>query len=194
MIIGLAGKTNCGKTTLFNALTHGSAQVGNYPFTTINPNLGVAFVAIPCVEKELNVKCTPKNGKCEQGIRFIPVNVIDVAGLVPDAHLGKGLGNQFLNDLAQADALICVVDASGGTDDEGKPCAPGLHDPFKDVQILEQELDYWIAGIIERNAQKARGKKLSDLAQLLSGIRVNESILKNTIASIGFSEDFSSYG
>ncbi|MBI5229524.1 redox-regulated ATPase YchF [Candidatus Micrarchaeota archaeon] len=190
MLVGLVGKTNVGKSTFFNACTHAQAAVGAYPFTTIDPNKGIAFAEAACPCKELNVKCVPRNSRCENGVRKIPINIVDVAGLVPDAHEGKGMGIQFLNDLSQADALLCIVDASGSTDDEGKACPSGSHDPCRDVEILFTELDYWIADILKRNIAKAKGKTLSDLTQYLSGIRVSESVLKEAMEECELREDF----
>lgn len=190
LLIGIVGKSNIGKTTLFNAMTQAGGQIGPYPFTTIDPNKGIAFVSSPCPHTELGVQCKPRNSKCENGVRKIPVNVVDVAGLVPDAHKGRGLGIQFLSDISAADALICVVDAAGATDDEGKPAPIGSHDPARDVEILVEELEHWIAEVIKRNAVKAKGKSLNELAQYLSGIKVGENTLKNAIAATGVSEDF----
>ncbi|MHA1385949.1 MAG: GTPase, partial [Candidatus Helarchaeota archaeon] len=113
MLIGIVGKPNCGKTTFLNAACLTTAKVADYPFTTIEPNLGTAYVRTPCVCKELNVKDNPKNSICLNGTRLIPIELLDVAGLVPGAWEGKGLGNKFLDDLRRADALIHVVDASG---------------------------------------------------------------------------------
>ena len=123
MLIGIIGKSNVGKSTFFNAVTDLSVQTANYPFTTIEPNVGVAYVRIECICKEFEVQDNPVHSVCIDGIRFIPVKVIDIAGLVPGAHLGKGIGNKFLDDSRQADALIHVVDASGSTDSEGRPVA-----------------------------------------------------------------------
>ncbi|NYZ78246.1 50S ribosome-binding GTPase, partial [Candidatus Micrarchaeota archaeon] len=191
MLIGIVGKPSTGKTSLWNALTHGHAAVASYPFTTIDPNKGVAFVRIKCACTELGVKCEPRVGKCTNGEREVPINVIDVAGLVEGAHEGRGRGNQFLNDLNQADALACVADAAGATDAGGNLAALGSHDSAQDVSMIENELDYWIFDVLKRNAAKAKGKKLGDFVQLLSGIRVTEEILKLALSKSEVGEDFS---
>jgi hypothetical protein len=151
VLIGVCGKTNTGKTTFFSAATMVDAEISNRVFTTIEPNKGVAYVTSPCVCRELGVKCQPQNSKCVDGTRLIPVRLTDVAGLVPGAHRGKGLGNQFLSDIMEASALINVIDASGGTDEEGRPVQPGTHEPMEDVMFLEKEIDYWILGILQKN-------------------------------------------
>ena len=173
---------------MFNALTEGNAEMANYPFTTINPNKGVAFVAKPCPHLDLGKPCSPRNSKCVDGVRYVPVNVIDVAGLVPGAHEGKGKGNQFLSDLNQADALVCVADASGGTDDNGNPVEIGSHDPVNDVKFFEEEIDYWLAGVLHRNAIKCRGKA-DQFKQFLSGLRVTEEQYRH--AAEGLDVDYS---
>lgn len=118
MLIGWVGKPSSGKSTLFKATTLAEVEIANYPFTTIKPNNGIGFVKVPCAEKFFNTKCNPREGYCLDGNRFVPVNLVDVAGLVPGAHEGKGMGNQFLNDLSQADALVHVVDISGSTNEK----------------------------------------------------------------------------
>ena len=130
--LALAGKPNCGKTTFFRAATMAHAEIANYPFTTIDANFGVAYFRAECPCRNLSLPCK----KCVDGARFIPVNMIDVAGLVPDAHKGRGLGNQFLDNLRQADAIIHIVDASGATDSEGNPVETGSHNPLDDVAFL----------------------------------------------------------
>ncbi len=184
-IIGLVGKPNVGKSTMFNALTEKPAEIGNYPFTTIQPNKGIGYVTSECPCKELGVKCNPRNSKCIDGIRYIPVEVIDVAGLVPGAHEGRGMGNKFLDDLRQADAFILVVDASGKTDAEGNPTED--YDPVEDVKFLINEIDMWIYGILTKNwdklARKAQQEKniVKVLKEQLSGLNISEEDIKIAI-------------
>ena len=120
MIIGVVGKANVGKSTFFKAATLAEVEIGNYPFVTIKANSGVGYVKVKCVDQEFGVQCDPRKGYCKNGIRFVPVELIDVAGLVPGAHEGKGMGNQFLDDIRQADVLIHVIDGSGGTNEKGE--------------------------------------------------------------------------
>ncbi|AGB02324.1 redox-regulated ATPase YchF [Methanoregula formicica] len=147
LTLALAGKPNCGKSTFFKAATMAHAEIANYPFTTINPNFGVAYVRTKCACTELKVKCS----HCVDGNRFVAVNLIDVAGLVPDAHKGKGLGNQFLDHLRQANAILHIIDASGGTDSEGNPVGVGNHDPADDVKFLGFEMTMWVYGILDKH-------------------------------------------
>ncbi len=154
MLIGIVGKPNSGKSTFFNALTLADAQVANYPFTTIEANRGVAYVKTRCVCSELKLRCNPRQGFCIEGYRFIPVEVIDVAGLVPKAHEGRGLGNKFLDDLRRANVLIHVVDASGSTDSEGNFVGLFKHDVIEDVRFLEEEIEMWFYKIFERHWDK----------------------------------------
>ena len=186
--IGIVGKPNVGKSTFFNAATNSHAQVAGYPFTTISSNHGVMHVRSPCPCKEFDLKCTPRNSICQDGMRFVPLDVIDVAGLVPGAHEGKGLGNQFLDDLRQADILIHVVDASGSTDDEGKPVPTGTHDPMKDIKFLEEEIEYWMLGIIKkdwnRSARRAgsEGVKIEELlSHHLTGLGIKTAHIKQAL-------------
>ncbi|MFX0000890.1 MAG: YchF-related putative GTPase [Candidatus Hodarchaeota archaeon] len=150
LTIGIIGKPSSGKTTFLNAacLTH--AKVSEIPFTTIDPNKGVAYVKSECVCKELNVTDNPQNSICIDGTRFIPINLIDVAGLVPDAHKGKGLGNKFLNDLIKADVLLHIVDITGSLDKSGQLVSMGENDPYEDIMFLEDEINLWFKEILER--------------------------------------------
>ncbi len=150
-MVGIVGKPNVGKSTFFSAATLATVEIASYPFTTIKPNKGIGYFRTNCVCREFNVKDNPINSVCIDGVRLIPVELIDCAGLVPDAWRGRGLGNQFLDEIRKADALIHVVDASGSTDIEGRPIKPGAHDPLEDVKFLERELTMWLAQIIKRD-------------------------------------------
>ncbi|MDO5851346.1 MAG: redox-regulated ATPase YchF [Methanobacteriaceae archaeon] len=177
--IAVTGKPNVGKSSFFNSATLSEVEVANYPFTTIDANKAIGFVTATCPCKELDVTCNPRNSECWDGLRKIPIELIDVAGLVPGAHEGKGLGNKFLDDLRQARALIHVIDASGGTDEEGRPCSLGEHDPLDDVDFLHTEVSMWVYSILERNWQRLIRKIMSEhlsfanvIADQLSGTGV----------------------
>jgi ribosome-binding ATPase YchF (GTP1/OBG family) len=196
MLIGIVGKPSCGKSTFLNALTMVNAKVGDYPFTTIEPNRGTAYVRSPCVCKEQDVKDNPKNSLCENGIRYLPVQFLDVAGLVPGASEGRGLGNKFLDDLRQADVLIHVVDASGSLDAEGNTVDKGSWDPLEDIAFLEEEIDAWIYDIIQRDyvtmKKKAQAEKLKFSALLhekLTGLAVKKHHIESSIREIGMVDD-----
>jgi ribosome-binding ATPase YchF (GTP1/OBG family) len=171
-----------GKSTFFSAATLAHVAIANYPFTTIKPNVGVGYVRTPCVCREFDVTDSPGNSTCVNGIRLIPVELVDCAGLVPGAWQGRGLGNQFLDEIRQADALIQIVDASGSTDIEGKQIDPGTHDPREDINFLEHELDMWLLQIVKKQwdqaARRVEGAK-DDLSLLLeeklSGLGITRS-------------------
>ncbi|MGA3020573.1 MAG: YchF-related putative GTPase [Candidatus Micrarchaeales archaeon] len=173
MLIGIIGAPNKGKTTIFSALTMVEAAIASYPFTTINPNFGIAYITKKCVDRELGVRCNPRNSLCTDGIRQIPVNITDVAGLVPDAHLGKGMGNQFLNDLISASAFVQVVDLSGRTDIHGNPCT-GCK-PEEEVIAIKKEIALWLSGIIQRHMKSINKRNDGDMAlkEILTGFNVS---------------------
>jgi len=170
MQIGICGKPNSGKSTFFSAATSIDALIASYPFTTIEPNKGAGFVRAKCPHTEHGKSCTPKVGSCINGTRLIPISLIDVAGLVPGAHEGRGLGNKFLDDLREADAFIQIVDASGHTDLEGNPATNA--DPAEEVKFLYDELCWWLESILERNWAKVKGHGADELALVLTGLKV----------------------
>ena len=177
--IALAGKPNAGKSTFYTAATMADVEVGNYPFTTIDANRGVSHVRTrcPCLDREK--RCG--NDNCHDGKRYVPIELLDVAGLVPGAHEGRGLGNQFLDELTNADAILHVVDASGGTDEEGEPIEVGTHDPVEDLDFIENEMDRWLASIVGRNWESIERQSRSPdfdiddaLTEMLTGVGATE--------------------
>jgi ribosome-binding ATPase len=191
MEVGVVGKPNVGKSTFFNALTLLDAPMAPYPFTTTVPNRGVAAIRAPCPHVEKQTPCTPGNAKCVNGIRWIPVNLVDVPGLVPGAHAGKGLGHQFLDDLRAADGFLQVVDLSGATDAEGQPAPAGSQDPSAEVTWLEEELIAWVAEILSRDflrharSTELDGKKVEEfLAQRLTGLSISPFAISAALRTV----------
>lgn len=189
MQVGLVGAPNSGKSTFLKAASLADVEIGNYPFTTIEANRGIGYVTAPCPCKERDVSCDPQNSECKDGVRLIPVKMLDVAGLVPDAHEGKGLGNQFLDDLREADALIHVLDISGRTNAKGEKTEN--YDPYKNIKFLEEELNKWFIDIFEREWQKFASEieieKQEFEEQLLSrfsGLKINKEDIKEVLRSL----------
>jgi ribosome-binding ATPase YchF (GTP1/OBG family) len=188
MLIGICGLANQGKSTLFKALTLMDVLIANYPFATIKPNHGVGFVKTDCADSFFDTQCNPREGFCIDHQRFVPVDVLDVAGLVPGAHEGKGLGNQFLDDLRQADAIIHVIDIAGSTNEKGEPVELGSYDPILKVKFLEEEIDYWYLSIINKGwdrfakqLQQEHADVSKALGKQLSGLKVTEEMVEDVI-------------
>ena len=185
MLIGVVGKPNVGKSTFFRAATLAEALIGNYPFATIEANHGTAFVKINDAAKDFERESTPREGYVHGKYRFVPVELIDVAGLVPGASEGKGMGNKFLDDLSSADALIHVIDISGSTNERGESVEKGSYNPINDIKFLEDELNTWIFQLMDRGwAKFARQAQLSGtpsdraIAEHFSGIKINLGMVK----------------
>jgi ribosome-binding ATPase YchF (GTP1/OBG family) len=192
--LALAGKPNAGKSTFYTAATMAEVDVANYPFTTIDANRGVshARTRCPCLDRE--TRCGNEN--CHAGKRYVPIELLDVAGLVPGAHEGRGLGNQFLDELTNADAILNVVDASGGTNEEGEPVEIGTHDPVDDIDFIEEEMDMWLAGIIDRNWEKIERQSRSPgfdiddaLTELLTGFGATEYDVTASLRAVEYPEN-----
>ncbi|KAB1194179.1 redox-regulated ATPase YchF [Haloferax sp. MBLA0076] len=188
--LALAGKPNAGKSTFYTASTLAEVDVANYPFTTIDANRGVTHARTRCPCLDRDERC----GNCEDGIRYVPVELVDVAGLVPGAHEGRGLGNQFLDELTNADVIVNVVDASGGTNAEGEPVEVGTFDPVEEVDFIEEELEQWLAGIVHRNWESVVRKSRSPdfdlddaLTDLLTGVGATEHDIAIVLRELDYS-------
>lgn len=193
MLIGLVGKPSVGKSTFFKAATLAEVEIASYPFTTIKAQHGVGYVKVDCIDKEFNTQCNPSHGFCLNHNRFVPIDLKDVAGLVPGASEGKGLGNQFLDDLRDANVFIYVVDASGETDEGGKPTKG--YNPSKDIEFLEDELDKWYYNILmkvwktfARKVEMEKSKFSEAVAKQFSGLKVNVEDVKQTLLNANLSD------
>lgn len=191
-LVGLVGKANVGKSTFFAAATMKPVEIAAFPFTTIKANRGVAYLRAPCVCREFGVEDNPVNSACVDGVRLIPVDLIDCPGLIRGAHKGKGLGNRFLDEVRRADALIVVCDAAGATDENGQPVPPGSHDPVDDVRMFESEFDLWLLSLvrkdwdrISRTAQAAREEIGRHLEEKLTGLGMNRGHIAAAVERTG---------
>ena len=192
--IGLIGKTNTGKTTFFNSSTLSSDEISTYPFTTKKSSTSVGYAITLCVHPEFNVIDNPNNSRCEDGWRYIPIELIDLPGLIKDAWKGKGLGNQFLSIASQSDALLHVVDASGSIDATGKITETGSGDPVSDFADIEEELNMWYQKILEGNRDrlqkiiKSGDDHVGALTELYQGVGVKRNHVKEALKTSGLEE------
>ena len=191
MLIGVVGKPSVGKSTFFKAATLAEAEIANYPFTTIKPNHAIGYVRVEDPAKQFGKTSNPREGYVHGDTRFVPVELLDVAGLVPGAHKGLGRGNQFLDDLNQADALIHVIDVSGSVNEKGEQCQPGEYDPANDIKFLEEELDHWFLRLLTkgweqlaRQSQQTKKETHKALAEHMTGLRVNEDLALKVIEDL----------
>lgn len=193
MLIGLVGKPSVGKSTFFKAATLAEVEIASYPFTTIKPNHGIGYVKVDCIDKEFNAQCNPNHGFCINHKRFVPIDLMDVAGLVKGASEGKGLGNQFLDDLREADVFVHIVDVSGTTDAEGKQTEN--YNPLNDIELLEDELNKWFCNILmkvwktfARTTEMSKAKFSEAVAKQFSGLKVNEENVKDVLLRMNLPE------
>jgi hypothetical protein len=195
MLIGLVGKPSVGKSTFFKAATLAEVEIASYPFTTIKPNHGVGYVKVECIDKEFNAQCNPNHGFCINHQRFVPIDLMDVAGIVKGASEGKGLGNQFLDDLRGADVFIHIVDVSGTTDSEGKQVLDASYNPLNDIELLEDELNKWFCNILmkvwktfARTTEMSKSKFSEAVAKQFSGLKVKEENVKDVLLKMNLPE------
>ncbi len=192
ILIGIIGKPNVGKSTFFSALTENPVEIADYPFTTIDSNRGVTYIRTRCPEKDIGRKCSPNFGRCSNGTRLVPVELIDVAGLVPGAHEGKGLGNKFLDDLRRADGFIQIVDSTGSLDQNGNNVGRGRVDPLSDAEFVHREIVLWLADIISdgliRNLRKleSEGGKIEGIIyEKVSGLGIDPKDVALAVKNAG---------
>ena len=191
IVLALAGKPNAGKSTFFKAATLADIEIADYPFTTIEPNRGVAYVRSECPCQDRDTRCG--NSHCQEGKRYIPIELIDVAGLVPNAHMGRGLGNKFLDDLMNSDAIINIIDFSGGTNEEGEKIENLEYDPLNEVVFIREEIDLWLAGVIRRNwgsvERFSRGPNFNmekSISSVLSGLGIKSRDILSCLRKIEY--------
>ena len=196
MLIALTGKPSVGKSTFFKAATLAEVEIAPHPFTTIKATEGIAFVKIKCVDEDFNLQCKPKFGYCINNYRFIPIRLMDVPGLIEGSHKGLGLGNQFLNDLSQADALIEIIDISGSTNAKGEAVEPGSYDPRNDILMLENEIDMWLLNLLKkdwsrfiRQVKQENKNFVKEIAEKFSGLKITEGLVKEALKELKLNED-----
>ncbi len=168
MKLGVVGLPNVGKSTLFNAITKAGAQAANYPFCTIDPNVGV--VAVPDKRLDALAKMYDPEKYTPTAIEFV-----DIAGLVKDAHRGEGLGNKFLSHIREVDAIVHVVRCF---EDENIVHVDGSVDPLRDMETINLELIFADMETVEKRLDKARKNSKSGDKRFAAEIDLLERIQK----------------
>ncbi len=181
--VGIVGLPNVGKSTLFNALTGGGVPAENYPFCTVEPNLGIVEVPDPRLHRVRELTGSP-------GTVPALLQIVDIAGLVRGASEGEGLGNRFLGQVREMDALLHVVRCF---EDPNVTHVMGRADPLRDLSVVETELALADMETLERRAEKVEKKarsgekeakrELELLGSLLNRVSTGESLLGSNIPS-----------
>ncbi|KAK7198423.1 Serine hydrolase/GTPase-like protein [Novymonas esmeraldas] len=208
LTIGLIGKPSAGKSTFFNAVTNptdesDAARVAAFPFTTIEPNIGAGLAPLYCPCATLGDgaghayrlaadACDATYGHVralgDSRFRLHPVKVKDVAGLVQGAYQGKGKGNQFLNDLCDADVLVHVVDGAAATEADGTACAPGHGSALEDISWVRAEVHSWIYDNL-RAKWTSLVRQPAKLRIMFSGYRSTPTFVDRVLRRVGIANE-----
>ena len=169
MKLGIVGLPNVGKSTLFNSLTKAGAESANYPFCTIDPNVGI----VPVPDERLDVL-----GKMYDSERIVPavIEFVDIAGLVKGASKGEGLGNQFLANIREVDAIVHVVRCF---EDSNIIHVDGSVNPLRDIETINLELIFSDLEVLERRASRVTRGARNDKA-----LAKEEDLLKRLMAHL----------
>ena len=152
---GIVGLPNVGKSTIFNAITSAGAESANYPFCTIDPNVGIVQVPDPRIDQ---LSAIVKPQKCQ----YTTIELVDIAGLVKGASAGEGLGNQFLGHIRSVDAVVHVVRCF---DDDNVVHVAGKVSPADDIEIINTELALADLDTCERAIQRVQKKAKDESGQ-----------------------------